>query len=75
MSRASASRAGAGSSVTHVRTYTVTSMSDRLRPARLAPASTWRIEAGTAAGGIQVSTTPSATSPASSHILGPSAAR
>ena len=74
MSRASAVRADSTSSVTHVRMKQAVSKPSSGRPARRAPASRCAMEAGTASGGIQLSTTPSAISPASSSISGPSAA-
>ena len=75
MSRASVSRAAAASSVTHVRTNEAISKLSSVRPVLAAPAFRCSIEAGTASGGIQLSSTPSAISPASSSISGPSAAR
>ena len=74
MSRASAARAAFTSSVTHVRMKEAISKPSSVRPALFAPASRWAMDAGTASGGIQFSTTPSAISPASSSISGPRAA-
>ena len=73
MSRARVACAAGASSVTHVLTNEAISKPWSVRPAFRAPA--WRrsTEAGTASGGIQLRTTPSAISPASSSISGPSA--
>ena len=75
MSRASVSRAAAASSVTQVLMNEAISKFSSVRPARRAPACRCARDAPTASGGIQLSSTPSAISPASSSISGPSAAR